>query len=59
MVKLTPETQEMYVAAEPTVFAPVKGAWGRRGSTNVRLAKATKTKIEGALRTAWGAVTSG
>lgn len=37
MVKLTPEEQELRVEAEPDVFAPVKGAWGRRGSTNVRL----------------------
>ena len=34
MVKLPPEMQEMYVTAEPAVFTPVKGAWGRRGSTN-------------------------
>ncbi len=53
MVKLPPEMQEMYVAAEPDVFAPVKGAWGRRGSTSVRLKAATKHKLEGALRSAW------
>ena len=58
MVKLSPEMQEMYVAAEPTVFTPVKGAWGRRGNTNVRLAAATKAKLDGALRAAWSSVTT-
>ena len=29
MVKLAPEEQEVLVAAEPAVFVPVKGAWGR------------------------------
>ncbi len=57
MVKLPPEMQEMYVAAEPDVFTPVKGAWGRRGSTNVRLKAATRRKLEGALRTAWESAT--
>ena len=30
MVKLTPEQQTTLVQAEPTVFMPVKGGWGRR-----------------------------
>jgi hypothetical protein len=29
MVKLTPDQQEALVSAEPSVFAPVKGGWGR------------------------------
>jgi hypothetical protein len=37
MVKLTPEQQQMVVAAEPAMFAPVKGTWGLRGATTVRL----------------------
>jgi hypothetical protein len=53
MVKLTPGLQEMYVTAEPDLFVPVKGAWGRRGSTNVRLKAATTRRLEGALRAAW------
>ncbi len=40
MVKLTPEQQAMFVRAQPGAFVPVKGAWGRRGATNVRLSKA-------------------
>jgi len=37
MVKLTPLEQEMFVKAQPAVFNPCTGAWGRRGCTNVRL----------------------
>jgi hypothetical protein len=53
MVKLTPEQQAQYVAAEPQVFVPVKGGWGRRGATNVRLGAATSDSVHSALLTAW------
>ena len=53
MVKLTPEQQEAFVDAEPAVFAPVRGGWGRSGATAVRL-RAAKTKSLGlALTLAW------
>lgn len=29
MVKLTPEQQDTFMKAEPEVFVPVKGGWGR------------------------------
>jgi len=54
MIKLTPEQQNNYVRAEPEAFQPVKGAWGRRGATGVRLAKAKKTTVRRALGEAWG-----
>jgi hypothetical protein len=53
MVKLTLEQQEMFVQAETAVFVPVKGAWGRRGCTNVRLKAARKAAVRLALATAW------
>ena len=31
MVKLTPDQQATFVRAEPDVFVPVKGGWGRKG----------------------------
>jgi hypothetical protein len=40
MVKLSPEQQQELVQDHPLVFVPVKGGWGRRGATSVRLAKA-------------------
>ena len=37
MVALTPDEQMLVVHAEPDVFAPAKGAWGRGGATMVNL----------------------
>jgi hypothetical protein len=53
MVKLSPEQQQRFVKSEPAIFVPVNGAWGRQGSTNVRLKAATAGKIKRALETAW------
>jgi len=53
MVKLTPEQQRRFVQAEPEVFTPVKGGWGRRGCTNVHLAAATDDAVRPALIAAW------
>jgi hypothetical protein len=53
MVKLTPEQQEALVNEEPKVFAPIKGAWGRGGATNVRLAAAKAASVRLALALAW------
>ena len=53
MVKLTPEQQEAFVEAEPSVFAAVKGGWGRGGATSVRLAAARKGSLRTALAVAW------
>src|SRR3989442_6794582 len=54
MVKLTPEQQELFVRAQPAVFAPVKGGWGRGGATNVRLRAAKLGAVREALITASG-----
>jgi hypothetical protein len=53
MVALTPEQQSKFVEAEPAVFAPVKGGWGRKGATNVRLRAVKKAMLQSALDTAW------
>jgi hypothetical protein len=53
MLKLTPEQQLQFVRAEPKIFVPVKGAWGRRGCTNVCLKAATKAKLLTALIAGW------
>ena len=53
MVKLTPLQQQLFVLAAPDVFLPVKGGWGRRGATNVRLKSATAAVVREALATAW------
>src|SRR5258708_10117791 len=53
MVKLTPEQQSMLVEAEPEIFRPVPGGWGRGGSTIVRLARADPVPLHSALTMAW------
>jgi hypothetical protein len=53
MVKLHPEQQHYFSKAEPEVFVPVKGAWGRRGATSVNLKAAGKVSLAKALRAAW------
>jgi hypothetical protein len=46
---LSPEQQTMLVDAEPEIFRPVPGGWGKQGSTNVRLAKADAKTLKIAL----------
>jgi len=53
MLKLTSKQQLRFVRAEPRVFVPVKGAWGRRGCTNVCLKSATKATLLSALIAGW------
>jgi hypothetical protein len=53
MVKLTPEQQEAFVRAEPNVFEPIRGGWGRRGATQVSLEGATADTVRAALLAAW------
>jgi len=58
VVKLAPEQQEMLVASAPDVFVPVKGTWGLRGNTQLRLATADTTTAKSALTMAWQGVTA-
>src|SRR6202790_3037278 len=53
MVKLTPEQQSVLVEAEPEIFRPVPGGWGKGGSTNVRLAAGDEATLQSALTLAW------
>lgn len=50
---LTPEIQAEFVADAPDLFVPVAGGWGRMGATHIRLAKANRDILTGALRAAW------
>ena len=58
MVKLDAEQQQMLVSAEPGMFVPVKGTWGLRGATSVRLAAADARTMLSALTIAWRNVTA-
>jgi hypothetical protein len=53
MVKLFPDQQQELVQAEPGVFVPVKGYWGQRGATYVRLKSAKKSGLRKAMHAAW------
>ena len=53
MVKLAPVDQARFFEAEPDVFVPVKGFWGRRGATHVQLTAAKKEQVRLALASAW------
>jgi hypothetical protein len=53
MVKLTPEQQHEFVQAEPGVYEPVQGGWGRQGCTKVRLSAADEITLHNALFAAW------
>lgn len=53
MVKLTPDQQALLIETTPEVFVPVKGTWGMRGGTNVRLAAADVATLKHALTMAW------
>ncbi len=53
MVKLRPDDQAKFYEAQPEVFVPAKGAWGRGGATTVRLKTVKKAALRRALRAAW------
>jgi hypothetical protein len=50
---LTPEIQSQFVEDAPDVFLPVASGWGRTGATHIRLARANRDVLTGALQTAW------
>ncbi len=54
-VLLTPEDQEKFMAAHPKAFSPAAGAWGRRGSTVVRLDTLDGATLRRAIMSAWQA----
>jgi hypothetical protein len=58
MVKLTLDQREMVIAAEPGVFSPVSGGWGRTGATILALATADERTASSALQMACNNVTA-
>ncbi len=43
------ESQEIFCAKAPEMFAPVPGGWGRMGATTVRFDTATEAMVKAAL----------
>jgi YjbR len=52
-VMLTPAQQQEVLARAPAAFVPASGAWGRGGSTTVRLASADNDLLGEAMTLAW------
>jgi hypothetical protein len=48
----------MLVASGPAIFVPVKGTWGLRGATSMRLDAADARTMRSALTMAWQNVTA-
>jgi hypothetical protein len=53
VIKLTPEEQSFIVDAEPRIFQPIPGGWGRKGWTKIELAAADEVTLKSALLMAW------
>ena len=53
VVVLSPDQQEGFLAEMPHAFSAVKGAWGKRGSTQIHLPSAETETVAEAIRLAW------
>jgi hypothetical protein len=53
VLKLTVDQQQMLCEAEPKMFEPIPGGWGRKGWTNLILAKTDAKTAKSALWMAW------
>jgi hypothetical protein len=53
VVKLLPEQQDLLLSAEPKIYSPAAGAWGRQGWTRIALDAADEAAIRSNLRMAW------
>jgi hypothetical protein len=57
MVKLLPKHQDEFITFAPAIFSSVKGYWGQRGATHVKLSAAKKANVRKAMHAAWNAIT--
>lgn len=53
MVNLPLDEQARFLREQPKAFAPAKGAWGKQGSTTVRLDAVDKATLQTVLKIAW------
>lgn len=53
VLRLGPEVQAAFCEAEPDLFQPLDGAWGRRGWTNLDLDACEEETLREALLAAW------
>jgi hypothetical protein len=53
MVVLPTEEQKRLIGLHPKIFAAAKGAWGKHGSTTLRLGGVDKATLRSVLEIAW------
>lgn len=53
VLRLTPKAQDAFCEAEPDLFQPLDGSWGRRGWTNLDLPDCEEETLREALLAAW------
>ena len=53
VLRLAPALRDALCAAEPDLFRPIDGAWGRRGWTNLDLDPCEEETLRDALLAAW------
>jgi hypothetical protein len=53
MVVLPPDEQKRLQKSHAKAFTPAKGAWGKRGSTSIRLEVIDAKTLKAALEIAW------
>jgi hypothetical protein len=58
MVKLPPEQQESFCRANPEIFRPANGGWGRQGATQVDLENVDEPTLRRAIMAAYQNVAS-
>lgn len=56
VLKFTTEDQHNLVADDPAVLSPVRGSWGQKGWTEVRIAHLDVARLEVLIRLAWATV---
>jgi predicted DNA-binding protein (MmcQ/YjbR family) len=52
-VKLTPDQQDVLVAAEPKLVSPISGGWGKKGWTLIDQVNADEAMLKSALAMAY------
>lgn len=53
VVMLDPGEQALYMKLDDAVFTPATSAWGRQGSTVVRLPNAKRALVRSSIEAAW------
>lgn len=53
VLKLTPDQQRLFLETSPPLFQPVKGSWGEKGWTQVRLEQTDNEIVRHVMATAW------